>query len=144
MRTLIIAATKAPWQFIFVTGFDFWKMVSKLGCIALMYPAPLTVSSERSLLLKLLHSGLNPRVIKFLASWLEDRRSSVIVSGAHSAETALTDSVFQGTVLGPPLWNIFYKDAVTVLKTLKFLEVVFADDFNCWKPFAAGTCMQEI
>ena len=67
-----------------------------------------------------------------------------IVSGGQSAEAALTDLVFQGTVLGPPLWNIFYRDAVAAVKTIKLLEVVFADDFNCWKPFAAGTCIQEI
>ena len=93
---------------------------------------------------KLDHSGLNPRVIKFLTSWHEDRRSSVIVSGTQSAEAALADSVFQGTALGPPLWNIFYTDAVAVVKTFKFLEIVFADDLNCCKPCAARTPMHEI
>ena len=93
---------------------------------------------------KLAYSGLNLRVVKFLASWLEDRRSSVIVSGAQSVEAALTDSVYQGTVLGPPLWNLFYKDAAAAVKVLKFNEVVFADDLNCWKPFAASTPLHEI
>ena len=49
---------------------------------------------------------------------MEDRRSSVIVSGAQSVEAALADWVYQGTVLGPPLWNLFYKDAAAAVKVI--------------------------
>ena len=65
---------------------------------------------------------------------LEDRVSTVIVSGAHSVEEVLANSVFQGTVLGPPLWNLFYADARFSVRKLGFTETVFADDFNCWIP----------
>ena len=67
---------------------------------------------------KLAYSGLNLRVVKFLASWLEDRRSSVIVSGAQSVAAVLTDSVHQGTVLRPP-W--FCKKKKCFIRTLLLL-----------------------
>ena len=43
--------------------------------------------------------------------------------------------VFQGTVLGPPFWNVFYGDAELAVASAGFTECVFADDLNCWKEF---------
>ncbi len=81
---------------------------------------------------KLRASGLPDNVVRFLESWLEDRRSYVVVAGGESASTVLANSVFQGTVLGPPLWNTFYGDARWSVRRLGFVESIFADDFNCW------------
>ena len=60
---------------------------------------------------KLRVSGLHPKVTDFLMSWSEDRVNTVVIGGAHSPKEILATSVFQGTVLGPPLWNLFYADA---------------------------------
>ncbi len=81
---------------------------------------------------KLRASGLHPKVVVFLESWLEDRISNVIVAGASSVDEVLANSVFQGTVLGTCLWNLFYADARFAVRQLQFTETVFADDFNCW------------
>lgn len=43
--------------------------------------------------------------------------------------------VYQGKVLGPLLWNIYYADAAIAVKVHGFLEIVFADDLNCFKDF---------
>ena len=93
------------------------------------------VSHER-LGQKLRASGLPNNVVVFLQSWLEDRLSSVVVGGAFSSDTILADSVFQGTVLGPPLWNTFYADASRAIRRHGFIETIFADDFNCWVALA--------
>ena len=42
--------------------------------------------------------------------------------------STLSNSVFQGTVLGPPLWNVYYQDARRHVNDVGFLETVFADD----------------
>ena len=47
----------------------------------------------------------------FLAGWLADRTSQVVLGGVASSAEPLADSVFQGTVLGPPLWNVYFADA---------------------------------
>ena len=47
----------------------------------------------------------------------------------------IQNMVYQGTVLGPPLWNIYYADAAMAVNIIGFLEIVFADDLNCYKDF---------
>ena len=90
---------------------------------------------KKRLRAKLSATGLHPKIVNLLASWLEDRTASVVVGGEASPVEPLTNSVFQGTVLGPPLWNIFYEDARHAVNCKGYIESVFADDFNCWKPF---------
>ena len=68
----------------------------------------------------------------------------VVVGGEKSGVTELANSVFQGTVLGPPLWNMFYADAALATQLLSFVEVVFADDYNCWKAFPSRIDRSEI
>ena len=62
---------------------------------------------------KLRVSVLVPEVISFLESWLEDRVACAVVAGAKSEDEVLANSVVQGTVLGPPLWNFFYASTPT-------------------------------
>ena len=68
----------------------------------------------------------------------------MVVGGVQSASRVLANSVFQGTVLGPPLWNIFYRDADGAVHRHGFTDVVFVHDFNSWKRFRAGTEAEEI
>ena len=46
--------------------------------------------------------------------------------------------VFQGTVLGPPLWSVFFSDVATAARRTGGLENVFADDLNVFKRFNAS------
>ena len=100
------------------------------------------VDRER-LSLKLRSCGLPSQAVAFLESWLEDRESSVIIAGARSENRPLENSVFQGTVLGPPLWNVFYADARFSVRELGFVETVFADDFNCWLSLPKNTSWEH-
>ena len=56
----------------------------------------------------------------------------------------LQDMVFQGTVLGPTLWNLFFEDARTALNEWFFEEVVFADDMSAYRVFMPDTCNETI
>ena len=67
--------------------------------------------STKRLIAKLRNRKLHARIVKVLASWLRQRSSRVVVGGVYSDEMALHDMVFQGTVKGPMLWNIFFEDA---------------------------------
>ena len=84
---------------------------------------------------KLQGLGLHPRVCQLLLSWLEPRLSEVVVEGATATRKHLKNSVYQGTVLGSPLWNIHYADAAKAVRKQGFLEVIFADDLNCVREF---------
>ena len=119
-----------------------WILLLEQGFLVGVYCSDVSgafdrVSCER-LCSKLRTLGLHPDVVGFLASWLEDRASQVVLGGSASAAEPLQNSVYQGTVLGSPLWNAFYADARHSLRKHGFTETVFADDLNCWKPFAAN------
>ena len=88
---------------------------------------------------KLRRIGLHPQILRLLLSWLEPRSSTVVVDGQSSSTRALKNSVYQGTVWGPPLWNIQYSDAGDAVQNVGYLEVIFADDLNCSRNFATGT-----
>jgi len=125
-----------------------WLRMLENGELVGLYCSDVSGAFDRvrrtRMLQKLGSCGLPPPVARFLASWLEDRRSSVVVGGVASEERVLSNSVFQGTVFGPPLWNLFYGDSILAVRPLSFIEVIFADDFNCWKPFARGSDVGNI
>jgi hypothetical protein len=56
------------------------------------------------------------------------------VEGNKSAQFSLEDQVFQGTVLGPPLYNTFFADLVTFMLPSKSGKV-FADNLNAFHEF---------
>ena len=53
--------------------------------------------------------GLHSKILKVIDSWLQPRCAFVIVGSSKSHQLLLSNMVFQGTVLGPPLWNVFSK-----------------------------------
>ena len=64
------------------------------------------------------------------------RLSQVAVDGALSYVIDLTNTVFQGTVLGPTLWNTFFNDVATEASSQGGREVLFADDLNTFKSYS--------
>ncbi len=89
-----------------------WLLLMEKGFLVGLYCSDVSGAFDRvdktRLEQKLRATGLHPRVVALLVSWLDDRVSRVVVAGRSSPEEPLTDSVFQGTVLGPPLWNLFF------------------------------------
>ena len=52
-----------------------------------------------------------------------------------SSNVHLRNMVSQGTVRGPPLWNIFLESSRYCVNGCAFQEVVFADDMNCYHEY---------
>ena len=80
--------------------------------------------------------GVHPKLLALLKSWLEPRSAIVVVDGEQSQQRLLSNSVYQGTVWGPPLWNTFFADTDVPLHELGFSETKFADDLNAYKEYA--------
>ena len=87
------------------------------------------------LLRKLEKKGLGGQLLRVLDSWLETRTAQVVVEGVRSSKAELANQVFQGTVWGPPLWNVFFEDAREPVNKAGFLDAFFADDLNCYKMY---------
>ena len=89
--------------------------------------------SRKRLLQKMAAKGFHPKLLKLIASWLEPRKAKVVVAGACSDPFRIQDMVYQGTVLGPQLWNIYFEDAAKAIQEFLFEEVIYADDLNAFK-----------
>ena len=90
------------------------------------------VRAER-LLEKLRCKGVHPTMVALTESWLRQRTAHVVVEGQFSDKMVLRNMVFQGTVLGPSLWNLFYEDARRAIHETGCEEIVYADDLNGFK-----------
>ena len=84
---------------------------------------------------KLRASGMHESLVAMFSSWLQQRAAFLVVEGKKSEAMALENMVFQGTVFGPTLWNLFFADANRAIRRAGFLEVVYADDLNAHKQF---------
>ena len=58
--------------------------------------------------------------------------------GVASDPYVIYDEVFQGTVLGPPLWNVLFSDVCESVPP-GFTEAKFADDLNLFKLYEGKT-----
>ena len=87
------------------------------------------------LLAKLHAFGVGSLFLNFFSSYLQPRKAQVVVEGVCSDSFDILDTVFQGTVLGPPLWNIFFNDVVIPAGSTGGDPNLFADDLNVFQKF---------
>merc|ERR1739847_43213 len=64
--------------------------------------------------------------------------------GASSEKAVLRNMVYQGTVLGPPLWNSFFADARFPVQQAGFKDTFFADDLSCYKAYPSSTSNESV
>ena len=65
--------------------------------------------------------------MRSLSSYFAPQSGYVCVGGKKSAAIVLADEVFQGTVLGPSLWDVFFRDVITAIVE-PTVGKAFADD----------------
>ena len=94
---------------------------------------------SQKLLLKLRRLGVCDRFVELFADYLGPRRAWVGVDGANSYEFILQNMVYQGTVLGPCLWNIFFADVHEAGEATGCKERRFADDLSTSKSYRRDT-----
>ena len=136
-----------------------WLVAFNTGKKVAVYCADVAAAFDRvdaeRLAAKLKALGVPVYLLRVLESWLAPRRARVVLEGKSSRFFQLVNMVFQGTVLGPPLWNVYYADCSRAVRESGFLELLFADDLNCWKLFpcsvpnhilleAAKDCQAEV
>ena len=83
----------------------------------------------RALLAKMERAGVSAKLRLFFSNYLSGRTAVVIVNGVQSETFSIQDMVFQRTVLGPMLWNIFFADVSDSIPHPS-VDSKFADDLN--------------
>ena len=96
------------------------------------------------LVAKLQKKKLHPKLVAVIKSWLRNRRAKVVIGGESSEDFILSHMVYQGTVWGPTLWNLFYEDARRAINEVLYTEVVFADDLNAYRVFPNSTTKEQV
>ena len=99
---------------------------------------------HKRLMLKLSNLNLPAAIVRFIDAWLSVRTASIIINGQASNQIDLRDMLFQGTVLGPTLWNTFYADSSAAIRQAGFSEIVFADDLNAFKEYPSSTPLSQL
>ena len=85
---------------------------------------------HRRLVGKLASYGIRKEVLRWVESFLNDRRQKVAVNGESSEWTDVTSGIPQGSVLGPILFVIYINYMPDGLSSEIFL---FADDTKIFK-----------
>ena len=80
------------------------------------------------LLQKLKHYGIRGPVLKWLESYLSNRKQFVLINGAESSTLDMDYGVPQGSILGPLLFVIYINDIPEIAQFAKF--ILYADDAN--------------
>ena len=93
---------------------------------------------------KLASIGVPDNFLDFLNEYLNPRIGYAMVEGAFSDAFELANQVFQGTVLGPPLWNTFFGDVAIEAATGGGTPRKFADDLNVFQKFPMSTTNADI
>ena len=70
----------------------------------------------KKLLAKMRRLGICETLMAFFEDYLAPRSARVAVDGAESFAFVVLNMVFQGTVLGPTFWNIFFADVHELAK----------------------------
>ena len=80
---------------------------------------------------KLEDYGRDSKVINLVTNYLSDRHQRVRLSGRYSSMKTIMKGVFQGSILGPILFNIFMNNLSYAIDVYTFFG--YADDTQLFK-----------
>ena len=89
-------------------------------------------------------AGVGAKYLNFLEAYLAPRRGRVVVQGASSDDFVFDEMLFQGTVLGPCLWNTFFAGVGIPARSTGGQEAMFADDLNMFQAFGLSTPLPDV
>uniref|UniRef100_A0A3P9D2F8 Reverse transcriptase domain-containing protein n=1 Tax=Maylandia zebra TaxID=106582 RepID=A0A3P9D2F8_9CICH len=110
---------------------------------------------DHNILLKRLENwtGLSGTVLNWFKTYVENRKYFVSIGNFTSEQTSITCGVPQGSILGPPLFNIYMLPLAQIINNNKINYHSYADDTQIYITMspgdrgpvqALGKCIEEI
>lgn len=90
------------------------------------------------LLDKISFNGIRGNLLRWFASYINNRSQKVVINGYHSNSILVTSGVPQGSILGPLLFVLFVNDIKSCFQNSRFL--LYADDLKAFKTI---TCLED-
>ena len=94
-----------------------------------------TVDQKKLLHILQYEIGLSGIVYKWFESFITGRSQRVKINESYSEVIELLYGLAQGSVLGPPLFNIYVRSLYPYIQALKYAIEGFADDHQLFKSF---------
>ena len=95
-----------------------------------------TVDQEKLLSILEEEIGVKKTALKWFRSFLVGRTQKVKINDSYSSEVELDFGVAQGSILGPPLFNIYTRSFPnTMVRMVEYSIDGYADDHQLWKQF---------
>ena len=94
-----------------------------------------TVDQEKLLLILERELRIEGTALQWFRSFLTERTQRVKINDSYSEEVNLLYGVTQGSVLGPPLFNVYIRSLYPYIKPSLFRIFGFADDHQLLKTF---------
>ena len=113
-----------------------WLILSSSGRCICLYCSDVSGAfdnvSKNLLIQKLIVQGFPANFVNLFSSWMSERRAKVCVGGKSSRSFQMSNMVYQGTVLGSILWNLFFADGEKIIQDSGGEAICYADDLNAW------------
>lgn len=86
--------------------------------------------------------------LSFLGAYRALRKRQIVVQESYADCSEIRNNIFQGNVLGSPLWNTFFADVGTPASSTDGREAMFAADLNDFqeldRDLPAHVCQEQL
>ena len=116
--------------------FEILETGSEIGAVFFDFKKAFDSVPHRALIGKLEDLQVNQLLVKWIYSYLSDRKQQVVVGGSSSNALPVLSGVPQGSVLGPLLFLLYIDGITSITLSSNSHLTLYADDMLLYRPIS--------